>query len=228
MNTSVKPMIIPPVDPSVNYPLSSSNISKTFLDNLIFIGSTCLILILFIISNIFPKFIKRFYLFTAIWYMISINCISLATSSYFKSFVGWPRPDTYAVCGFNSTFETCTSLKKREKQFLSWPSYHATQAMTGATFNALFLQKTLPKFIIFDLLELSMILYAIYVGATRIKDYKHHPEDVTAGFLIGFIIPVFLWNGAKKRIFSKKNIIENHPNLQEKHESSEILPIEVD
>ncbi|OHS98378.1 PAP2 superfamily protein [Tritrichomonas foetus] len=203
MTTQPNPMHIPPMDASVNYPLSTSKVSKTFLDNLIFFGSISTILILYLLSLYFPKHFKKFYLFSSIWSLIMANCFSLAIASYFKSYVGWPRPDTYAVCGYNTTYETCKSSKK-DKQFLSWPSYHAAQAMAGATYLSFFIQKVLPKCVLFDMIGLSMIFSAIYVGATRIRDFKHHPDDVTAGILVGFVVSFFMWNGAKKRIFVKK------------------------
>lgn len=203
MEKSPNPIYVPPNFSSINYPLSTSNISKKILDYIVFIGSISLIFILHFLSNYFT-FLRPFNIISSIWSVITANCIALAFACYFKSYVGWPRPDTYAVCGYNAVYETCNSSKKNS-QFLSWPSYHATQAMSGATFMAFFTQKVFPPYIFFDMIGISMFFSAIYLGANRIKGYKHHPDDVTAGFLIGFIISFFVWKGSKKRIFPKAN-----------------------
>ena len=35
------------------------------------------------------------------------------------------------------------------------------------------------------------VLLALWIGATRVHDNKHHPADVVAGALLGMFFPVF-------------------------------------
>ena len=127
MNKSPNPIYVPPNFSSINYPHSTVHTPKTLLDYFVFIGSISIIFILNFLSNYFPSW-RQFNIISSIWSVIIANCFALAIACYFKSYVGWPRPDTYSVCGYNSNYETCNS-SKRDSQFLSWPSYHATQAI---------------------------------------------------------------------------------------------------
>lgn len=201
MQKSPNPIYVPPDFSSINYPISPNNTPKRILDYFIFFGSISLMFVLNLISKYYHS-CRSFNIISSIWSVITANCLALAVTCYFKSYVGWPRPNTYFICGYNTNYETCNSSKK-DSLFLSWPSYHATQAMSGATFMAFFIQKFFPPYIFFDMIGILMFFAAIYVGANRIRNYKHHPEDVTAGLLIGFIISFFIWKGSKRKIFPK-------------------------
>lgn len=207
------PIYVPPDYSSVNFPLAKqSTITKQFLERIIYFVSLLFISLFYILSNKFPSKFPRFKLFPSIWFLIISNSLPLFINCYLKSYVGWPRPDMYQVCGYNSNYETCNSTKK-DKEFLSWPSYHSTQAMSGATYLAFFIQKFGGQFLLFNILGIVMFFLAFLTSSTRIKEYYHHPDDVTAGLLIGFVIPFFVWLGAKKKIFIKSKIIST-PNDQ--------------
>lgn len=212
MNTPTKPLHIPPNDASVTYPRASSQVfMRNTLEYLVLPGFIGIIIILFPFTYYFPKIFICFSFFTAIWVEIASVAAANAITCIFKGYVGFPRPDTFTVCGQNTQYENCTA-KKKDKQFISWPSTHATTSMSGCTYMALFIQRTVRdkyRVLFIQLIPLLFVVLGIYVGATRIRDFKHHPDDVTAGLLIGFIVPVILYIGAEKRIFPKKE----EPNM---------------
>jgi phosphatidate phosphatase len=47
----------------------------------------------------------------------------------------------------------------------------------------------------------GLICFATWIGATRIKDSKHHPDDVIAGFFVGIVVTVLVWYQGYGRIF---------------------------
>jgi phosphatidate phosphatase len=47
----------------------------------------------------------------------------------------------------------------------------------------------------------ALITFATWIGATRIRDSKHHPDDVVAGFFVGIIVTVLVWYQGSGRIF---------------------------
>ncbi|VEL20372.1 unnamed protein product [Protopolystoma xenopodis] len=40
--------------------------------------------------------------------------------------------------------------------------------------------------------QFIMLSTAFYIGLSRVSDYKHHPSDVLAGFIVGTFSSVFL------------------------------------
>ena len=88
--------------------------------------------------------------------------------------------------------------KEREKRAnkasrLSFYSGHASSSWFGMTYAVLFLQyglrldKTrLNKFILVKpLVQIACIIFALFTSCSRVSDYKHHPEDVVVGSVLG-------------------------------------------
>jgi membrane-associated phospholipid phosphatase len=50
---------------------------------------------------------------------------------------------------------------------------------------------------------MSLLLFAFWIGATRIRARKHHPDDVVGGFFIGAICTIIIFAGSYKRIFRR-------------------------
>lgn len=199
------PLFIPPNDSEVRYPMApKKTVMDKWLIQSIYIVSLLPIIFFKFLSWYAPNVVKPFKVFTCLWGVLCCLQLSNAISSLFKSFVGRARPDTYAVCGYNSTGATCNVTKKKVavNQFLSWPSNHAAFSMSGTTYTTLFSQKVLRKpHSLVILMLMSFIIYGVYVGATRIKDYKHHPDDVLAGLFIGFVSALLIWKSDRKQIF---------------------------
>ncbi len=40
-------------------------------------------------------------------------------------------------------------------------------------------------------IQIAVVCGAFYVGLSRVSDNKHHPTDVLAGMIIGFLIGLF-------------------------------------
>lgn len=223
MRTPVNPMFIPPNDASVLYPKSDSHfLTKNTLEDMLFIATLSTIAVLYIASVFLDGIVNRFNIFTGVWMCLITIGLSNSFCAFFKGYVGWPRPDTYTVCGVNTTYATC-KYKKRDKQFISWPSTHSTLAMSYSTYLSLFVQKAIKQnFILVDILCILPFFFGFYVGSTRIKDYKHHPDDVTAGLLIGSLVPFFLWKTQKKIIFREKKEQKHIEHRKDESESDKI------
>lgn len=204
MQIPVTPQKISTPNPIYDFPQQNQTIPRNVLSNFTTYYALIYILLLFILSLFLKPHFKSFEIFSALWSLLIAVHLGTFTANVFKSLVGRPRPDMYSYCGFNATYQTC-KYKKKDKEFISWPSNHAASAMSCSVFLALFSQKVFHmKFLFFSLISYSFIFLGIWIGATRIKDNKHHPDDVTAGFLIGAITALFIWIKAQKTIFPKQ------------------------
>ena len=111
-----------------------------------------------------------------------------------KDYIGAFRPNFYDGCGWDNDLGICTV--NFEKGRRSFPSGHSSSAAVVFVYLILSLndirtvlraQNNVP-IIIDKLLFLVTLLSAfvfLFVGASRIHDFWHHPPDVIAGFLIG-------------------------------------------
>ena len=197
----LKPQKISFSNPLYNYPVQNQTISGFYLNIMIRFCSTLYIFLVFFISYFLKTYFKQFQFFSALWSLFTSINLSLFSASCFKSLVGRPRPDMYHYCGFNSTYESC-QYKEKDKEFISWPSYHAASAMSCCLFLSLFTRAIIKSnYLFISLFSYSFIFLGIYIGATRIQDNKHHPDDVTAGLFIGAITTFFIWDQAQKSIF---------------------------
>jgi membrane-associated phospholipid phosphatase len=114
--------------------------------------------------------------------------VGLFSHGLFKGFVGLARPDLYAQCGYNATFAECKEKigHAADNAFKSWPSGHSSIAMSGFLFPALFGQRLVKvKQLWVSVLFSAFIVFAFYLATTRVKDFRHHTDDVLAGFFIG-------------------------------------------
>ncbi|EAY21111.1 PAP2 superfamily protein [Trichomonas vaginalis G3] len=122
-------------------------------------------------------------------------------------------------CGPEANYTTCRlNGTKRDKEFISWPSAHATEAGSAGVFVAFFVQEVfVDKNLLISFASAVLFLgFGVYVGGSRIKDFKHHPDDVTAGLLIGAGVSYFIWTNMKKKIFTvEKKPIEFAPEANE-------------
>ncbi|CAH1381800.1 hypothetical protein MTP99_005718 [Tenebrio molitor] len=82
----------------------------------------------------------------------------------------------------------CTNKKFKQNTRLSFPSGHSSFAMYCALFLAIYIQKRMNwnfSNLLKSTVEFILILLALYVGISRVSDYKHHWSDVVGGFVIG-------------------------------------------
>lgn len=199
------PLYVPPDDDLSNYPKAKHNtIDMKWVVFIVFAVQGVLALVLYFCAKKFPKYFNEFNFFTVMWTEIMIVCTSNIIINIFKSYVGRARPDMYAYCGYNSTYETCTGIKdsKRRGEFKSWPSGHSACAMSGSLFICLFLQKVVrTRLVYWSFVCSCVVLFAVFVGASRIRDFRHHTDDVLAGLFIGALVCKLIWDRSYKVIF---------------------------
>lgn len=202
--TPVHPLFAPPNDPSLMYPRAASQaFAYRTLQRALFAAAACALLALFSLSRLFPRAFRPFNFFTALWLCLVSVGVTSAFCAFFKSFVGRPRPDTYAVCGLNTTHATCAA-RRPDKQYISWPSSHAAHAVSYCAFLALFAQRAIrARCAALDAIGVGALFFGVYVSATRVRDHRHHPDDVTAGILLGALIPHFLWRTHRRILFPR-------------------------
>ncbi|GMR37496.1 hypothetical protein PMAYCL1PPCAC_07691, partial [Pristionchus mayeri] len=122
-----------------------------------------------------------------------------------KYAVGRLRPHFLTVCvpaPYNCTAGdrfvydyTCTGdTKDVDEGRLSFYSGHSATAMYTATFTAIYLHARIgyiaPR-IILSTVQTLLFTGGLFICYTRIQDYYHHPTDVLAGAIIGFLGAIY-------------------------------------
>lgn len=136
---------------------------------------------------------------------IALLGLFIATSStglitdVLKNFIGRPRPCFMANCfpdgkpvygddGYPDCSQGIPEVVAESRR--SFPSGHASWSMSCMAYLTLLL---LAKLRVFSgaghpsrmILALGPVVLAVYIGATRVVDYMHHPTDVLSGFALG-------------------------------------------
>lgn len=205
--TPPKPLYIPVNDSNSMFPHPGKSTIPTWLVVvMVIVIGLIFICGLFTISIFFPNIVKKFKIFPAIWNFGLVLTISTTIVNILKNFVGRARPDMLALCGdsVNADPSSCPNITKSvfDENYRSWPSGHSSSSMAGFMFAAAVIQETFIWSRTVALFFASLFfLLAFYVGATRIRDFRHHPDDVVAGFLIGYIVFSAVWSQCKKYTF---------------------------
>uniref|UniRef100_H3DH02 Phospholipid phosphatase 1 n=1 Tax=Tetraodon nigroviridis TaxID=99883 RepID=H3DH02_TETNG len=107
---------------------------------------------------------------------------------------------------------------------LSFFSGHASFAMYCMLFLVLYIQARLTSEwarLLRPTIQFFLVAAAVYVGLSRVSDYKHHWSDVLAGLLLGALVAVFTVlcvSGSFKQPVDavvKQEEEETHASLQE-------------
>ena len=137
--------------------------------------------------------------------------ITVFVTNLGKYTVGRLRPQFIAVCQPDWLRINCTDANDTKKPIdgdevcktmdgkmlrdarLSFPSGHASFAAFSAFFLISYIENEITchsKWAIIPKLFVQVIFgyAAFYCGLTRVSDFKHHPTDVLAGFVIGITI----------------------------------------
>ncbi|CAL4086387.1 unnamed protein product, partial [Meganyctiphanes norvegica] len=120
-----------------------------------------------------------------------------------KLSVGELRPNFIAVCKPNWSEINCTDSNGNmqyiphipctetswtlQKARTSFPSGHASLSAFSVTVIILYLHKMFPKSSLRVLVQLLLVMFAYYMGISRVWDHMHHWWDVAAGFAFGII-----------------------------------------
>lgn len=203
----VKQLYVPENDSLSSFPYpGKEKISTIVCAVIVIIIGIVMIVVFFLLSWKFKRYFNQLNPFTAFYTFITVIAVTNVCVNIFKSYVGRPRPDLYARCGINGSINNCPGETKKvaKDEFKSFPSGHSATAMSGLIFIALFVQKCVKtRKLWVTTLCFLFILLAFYIGATRIRDFKHHTDDVLAGFFVGFLFCYIIWWRTYKEIFPK-------------------------
>ena len=81
--------------------------------------------------------------------------------------------------------------KRLHNMRLSFVSGHASLSAYSMWFCVVYLQQRMATRnfrLVKPLIQVCCALFAVFTSLTRVSDYKHHPEDVVCGALLGFVI----------------------------------------
>lgn len=203
----VNQLYVPPNDSLSDFPhKEKSTISTALVIVIVVVLGLAFDIIFFFLSYKWPSIFRPFAPFTNAWVMISTLAAANICVNIFKCYVGRARPDFYALCGRDGSIKNCPGVKesKVKDEFKSWPSGHSVTAMSGCLYLAYFTQKVFKSRNLYSsILPILLIILAVYIGSTRIRDFKHHPDDVIAGFFIGALFTDVIWRRCYKIIFPK-------------------------
>lgn len=215
------PLYIPPNDSNSMFPHPGKSTIPTWLVIVMVLAvGIFTIILLYLISLWYPKIVARFSILAVLWNFGITLTISTTIGNVMKNYVGRARPDMYALCGPNVTGDhnSCPGVKQSDfdDNYRSFPSGHSSSAMAGFLFIALIIQRALIwSKAVSTLLFGMLFLLALYVGATRIRDFKHHTDDVLAGFLIGSCIANFVWSQCKEYAFNLPEQVKSEPDNED-------------
>lgn len=230
-------------DESIKYPLKEDTISYELLGG-IMIPFT---LIVMIIGECLSVHYKRLQsnssvrnnyvacLYKAIGTFLFGAAMSQSLTDIGKYSIGRLRPHFLDVCkpnwaeinckagyieNFTCTGETWIVNEAR----LSFYSGHSSFSMYCMVFLALYVQARLVEDwarLLRPTIQFFLVAASIYVGLSRVSDYKHHWSDVLTGLIQGAIVAtlivVFVSDFFKTRVtaFPQKEEDINHTTLQE-------------
>jgi phosphatidate phosphatase len=204
---TLTPLYVPPNDSLSKYPIRPDTVAADLLHTIVLITILVTVALLFLGHRFFPPWFRNINIFAAIWIWGCQAVFVELMTDLFKNFVGRPRPFFYELCGPDAEYDTCKPSVPRSSvdgAFQSWPSGHSSSAMQGFLFAGLLWKRGVASSVSWvSTLAIGLSFAAFWVGATRIKDYKHHPDDVLAGLMIAALVCGLVWYRGQYRIFPK-------------------------
>ncbi|KAG5286280.1 hypothetical protein AALO_G00013090 [Alosa alosa] len=193
-------------DESIRYPYKSDTISHgmmaaiTISCSIIIImsGEACLVYTKQLHSNSgFNQYVSALY--KVVGTFLFGACVSQSLTDLAKFTIGRPRPNFLAVCapisctGYVLNINCTGNNRNVTESRLSFYSGHSSFGMYSMLFLALYVQARLvAKWarLLRPTIQFFLVAFAVYVGYTRVSDYKHHWSDVLVGLLQGALIAV--------------------------------------
>ncbi|XP_071437698.1 phospholipid phosphatase 1 isoform X1 [Pithys albifrons albifrons] len=201
-------------DDSIKYPFHDSTITSTVLYTVgftlpifsIILGESLSVFYNNVHSN---SFVRNNYIATiykAIGTFIFGAAASQSLTDIAKYSIGRLRPHFLAVCrpdwarincslGYIENF-TCHGDKAAINEGrLSFYSGHSSFSMYCMLFVALYLQARMKgdwARLLRPTIQFGLIAASIYVGLSRVSDYKHHWSDVLTGLIQGAVVAVLI------------------------------------
>ncbi|XP_029350473.1 phospholipid phosphatase 2 isoform X1 [Echeneis naucrates] len=127
--------------------------------------------------------------------------VSQSLTDLAKFTIGRPRPNFLAVCapvscnGYMLHLNCTGSLRNVTESRLSFYSGHSSFGMYCMLFLSLYVQARMQgkwTRLVRPTIQFFLLAFALYVGYTRVSDYKHHWSDVLVGLLQGALIAVLI------------------------------------
>ncbi|XP_073536445.1 phospholipid phosphatase 1 isoform X2 [Phyllobates terribilis] len=201
-------------DDSIQYPYKEDTISYQLLAA-IMIPLTIVIIILGEVLSVFYKclqsngFVRNHYVATiykAIGTFIFGAAVNQSLTDIAKYTIGRLRPHFLDVCkpdwtkincsaGYIENFVCLGDPVKSSEARLSFYSGHSSFSMYCMLFLALYLQARMRGHwarLLRPTLQFALVAVSIYVGLSRVSDYKHHWSDVLTGLIQGAIVAVLI------------------------------------
>lgn len=217
LTTKLNPLYVPENDSLSNFPIPNrETVPGVILFPILILVPEVTFVIFYFLNKKFPNIFATFNIYGATWNLITSQLAVQLLTEVIKSYVGRARPDMYSRCGYNAQYGTCNQTGYvLSDSFKSFPSGHASGSMSAMYFCSVFVLKVVSNNSIFvSLAALLYILLGLYIGSTRIRDFRHHVDDVVAGFFVGYIITNIIWKNAKKRIFITQSDEQDKDSLQ--------------
>lgn len=133
--------------------------------------------------------------------------VNLLFTLFVKLYVGQLRPHFLAVCKPNMSLINCsdgyitdyectgTDLDAIERARRAFPSAHSSGTMYGMLFLALYFETFSTKdkgLFLKPFLQCGCILVSLFFGLNRVREHMHSWTDITAGFLLGGAMALFM------------------------------------
>ncbi|KAM9167975.1 phospholipid phosphatase 1 isoform 1-T1 [Mergus octosetaceus] len=201
-------------DDSIKYPFHDSTITSTVLYTVgftlpifsIILGETLSVFYNNLHSN---SFVRNNYIATiykAIGTFIFGAAASQSLTDIAKYAIGRLRPHFLAVCqpdwtrincslGYIENFPCQGEKAKINEGRLSFYSGHSSFSMYCMLFLALYLQARMKgdwARLVRPTIQFGLIAASIYVGLSRVSDYKHHWSDVLTGLIQGALVAILI------------------------------------
>ncbi|KAK3513713.1 hypothetical protein QTP70_028765 [Hemibagrus guttatus] len=193
-------------DESIRYPYKSDTISHGMMAA---VTITCTIVII-TTGEAYLVYSKRLYsnsdfnqyaaaLYKIVGTFLFGACVSQSLTEMAKFTIGRPRPNFMAVCaptvckGYMLTINCTGNPNNVTESRLSFYSGHSSFGMYCMLFLALYVQARMAfkwARLLRPTVQFFLVAFAIYVGYTRVSDYKHHWSDVLVGLLQGALVAV--------------------------------------
>ncbi|XP_062843423.1 phospholipid phosphatase 2 [Trichomycterus rosablanca] len=193
-------------DESIRYPYKSDTISHGMMAA---VTISCSIIII-TTGEAYLVYTKRLYsnsdfnqyaaaLYKVVGTFLFGACVSQSLTDMAKFTIGRPRPNFMAVCapkeckGYVANINCTGNSRNVTESRLSFYSGHSSFGMYCMLFLALYVQARMAfkwARLLRPTIQFFLVAFAVYVGYTRVSDYKHHWSDVLVGLLQGALIAI--------------------------------------
>uniref|UniRef100_A0A3Q3G152 Phospholipid phosphatase 2b n=1 Tax=Labrus bergylta TaxID=56723 RepID=A0A3Q3G152_9LABR len=195
-------------DESIMYPIKQDTITHGMLAA---VTISCTVIIVSICSGeAYLVYSKKIYsnsdfnqyvaaLYKVVGTFLFGAAVSQSLTDLAKFTIGRPRPNFMTVCapkvctGYMQVINCTGRPQDVTESRLSFYSGHSSFGMYCMLFLALYVQARLvAKWarLLRPTIQFFLVAFAVYVGYTRVSDYKHHWSDVLMGLLQGALVAV--------------------------------------